>query len=97
MKQLIAPAVIKTALPVAAQCHQHSPLRSVSIDIQNADKYAKQLADIYSDNVHAALMERDPKAAVRISTLFAELCSTTGRAEMRIHRISNQFAQGGAL
>lgn len=97
MKQSIAPAVIKTALTVDAQCHQYSPLRSISIDIQNADKYAKQLADIYSGSVHAALMEHDPKAAVRISTLFAELCSTTGHAEMRIHRISNQLAQGGAL
>jgi len=97
MKQFSVPSVIRTAHPVAVLFQQDSPLMSVSIDIHNADKYAKQLAEIYNGSVHVALMEHDPKAAVRIATLFAELCSTTSRADMRIQRISNQLAQGGAF
>lgn len=73
-----------------------SPLRAVAIDICNADTYSRKLAEIYSGIVHAALMERDPVAAIRIATLFDELCSTTDRAGMRIARLSGQFAHGGA-
>ena len=97
MKNPNAAVATNKPQPVAVLTQQQSPLRSVSIDIQNADKYANLLAEIYSGSVHAALMEHDPKAAVRIATLFAELCSTTDRAGMRIARLSSQLAHGGAI
>ncbi|RRW66985.1 hypothetical protein EGJ48_20320 [Pantoea dispersa] len=96
MNQIITPEAINHSLALPTLSQPYSPLSSVMIDIRNADKYANQLAEIYSSSVHTALMAHDPKAAVRIATLFAELCSTTGRADMRIARLSNQFAQGGA-
>lgn len=97
MKNLNAAVATKNPQPVAVLTQQQSPLRAVSIDIHNADKYAHQLAEIYNGSVHAALMEHDPKTAVRIATLFAELCSTTDRAGMRIARLSSQLAHGGAI
>ncbi|EGT4441110.1 MAG: hypothetical protein E6868_16500 [Pantoea sp.] len=96
MKNLSAAVATKKPQPVAVLTQQQSPLRSVSIDIQNADKYANLLAEIYNGSV-PALMEHDPKAAVRIATLFAEPCSTTDRAGMRIARLSSQLAHGGAI
>ncbi|WP_333620554.1 hypothetical protein [Pantoea septica] len=97
MKHLHVAVSNKHPQPVAVLTEQQSPLRSVSIDIHNADKYANLLAEIYNGSVHAALMEHDPRAAVRIATLFAELCSTTDRAGMRIARLSSQLAHGGAI
>lgn len=97
MNQIITPEAINHSLGLPTLSETYSPLRAVAIDIRNAEKYANQLAEIYSSSVHTALMEHDPKAAVRIATLFAELCSTTGRADMRIARLSIQFAQGDAL
>jgi len=97
MKHLNVAVATKNPQPVAVLTQQQSPLNSVSIDIHNADKYAHQLAEIYNGSVHAALMKHDPKAAVRIATLFAELCSTTDRAGMRITRLSGQFAHGGVV
>lgn len=97
MKNMNAAVAIRHPQEVAAINQQQSPLNSVSIDIHNADKYAHQLAEIYNGSVHAALMEHDPKAAVRIATLFAELCSTTDRAGMRIARLSSQLVYGGAI
>ncbi|WP_311791745.1 MULTISPECIES: hypothetical protein [Pantoea] len=97
MKHVNTSVSILRPQPVAVLTQQQSPLNSVSIDIHNADKYAHQLAEIYNGSVHAALMEHDPKAAVRIATPFAELCSTTDRAGMRITRLSSQFAYGGVI
>lgn len=97
MKHLNAPVVIKTVRSATANLQYSSTLRSVVTDIHNADKYATQLKEIYTGSVHAVLMNHDPKAAVRIATLFAELCSTTGRARMRIVRIFNQITHGGAI
>jgi len=97
MKHLNAALAIQRPQPVAALAPHRSPLGSVSIDIHNADKYAHQLAEIYNGSVYAALMEHDPNAAVRIATLFAELCSTTARAGMRIERLAGQLAHGGAI
>lgn len=97
MKHVNTSVSIQRPQTVAVLTQQQSPLNSVSIDIHNADKYAHQLAEIYNSSVHAALMEHDPKAAVRIATLFAELCLTTDRAGMRITRLSSQFAHGGVI
>lgn len=97
MNQIITPEAINHSLALSTLSQPYSPLSSVMIDIRNADKYAHQLAEIYSGSVHEALMEHDPKAAVRIATLFAELCSTTDRAGMRITRLSGQFAHGGVI
>lgn len=97
MKQFNPPVFIENALQVAALSQRQSPLRSVSIDIHNADKYANQLAEIYNGSVHTALMKHDPKVAVRIATLFAELCSSTGRADIRIASLSNQLTQGEGI
>lgn len=97
MNQIITPEAINHSLGLPTLSETYSPLRAVAIDIRNAEKYANQLAEIYSGSVHAALMAHDPKAAVRIATLFAELCSTTDRAGMRITRLSSQFAHGGVI
>ncbi|PLR32673.1 hypothetical protein CYR32_14965 [Chimaeribacter coloradensis] len=97
MKHVNAVVAIQHPQPVAVLTQQQSPLNSVSIDIHNADKYAKLLAEMYTGNVHTALMKHDPEAATHIATLFYELCSTTDRAAMRINRLSNQLAQGGAI
>lgn len=91
MKTMNTLTVIKA--PVSAV----APLNSVTNDIRNADVYANQLAEIYAGSVHEALMKYDPKAAVRIATLFSELCSTTDRAAIRIARISDTLSRGGSI